>query len=133
MPRELDAAIGAAHEMTRHRVVKTAAKPAVKVPEKKVGAPTVKVDKSGHRVRLRNIDHALEGCVSSRGGEQRFRLEPNQWTVVSDDVYTMLKSKFYKPQVFESVDWNTSATDPQRTVRKEEYQEYIIEFPEEHD
>ena len=130
MSRELDAAIGAAHEMTRQKVVKAAPKPAVKVPVK-AGAPAVKVDKSGHRVRLRNIDHALEGCISTREGEERYRLEPNQWTVVSDAVYTCLRDKFYKPQTFEVIDWNASATDPRRQVRTDEYQEYIVEFPEE--
>lgn len=97
----------------------------------KAGAPAVVVDRSGHRVRLRNLDHALEGCISSRKGEERFRLEPDVWTTVSDDIYSMLRGKFNKPQEFESTTWNGSATNPQREVRKEKYQEYTIEFPEE--
>jgi len=135
MSRELDAAVAVAHQITKAPKVIQAKQPAVKaakVPEK-AGAPAVKVDKSGHRVRLRNIDHALEGCVSTRNGEERFRLEPNKWAIVSDAVYTMLRDKFYKPQEFETLDWNASKTDPQRQVRTESYQEYILEFPEETD
>ena len=130
MSRKLDAAMGAAHEMTRQPSESNLPPKVAKVPEK-VGAPTVKIDKSGHRVRLRQIDHALEGCISTRGGEERFRLEPNQWATVSDDVYTMLRDKFYQPQIMETVNWNASATNPQRSVTRDEYQEYIIEFPEE--
>jgi hypothetical protein len=77
------------------------------------------------------MDHALEGCVSTHGGEDRFSLQPNQWTIVSDDVYTMLKGKFYKPQTFQTVDWNGDVNNPMRQTRSEAYQEYIIEFPEE--
>lgn len=100
----------------------------------KVGAPTVKIDRSGHRIRLRNIDHALEGSISSRdlkGGEIRFRLEPNKWTEVPDEVYTMLKGKFNSPQEDTVPDWNGDPDHPQRQVRVEQSQEYTIEFPEE--
>jgi hypothetical protein len=47
-------------------------------------------------VRVRNIDYALTGSVSSRdiGKPMRFRIEPNVWTQVPDEVYDMLKSKF---------------------------------------
>lgn len=130
MSRELDAAIGTANELTRQPAasVPVAAKVSVKG-----GAPSVKVDRSGHRVRLRNIDHALEGCISSDGGEQRFRLEPNQWAIVSDDIYTMLRDKFYKPQVNEVSDWNGDVNNPVKIMRKDETQEYILEFPEEVD
>jgi hypothetical protein len=129
--RELDAAVGAAHEMTRQPGLSNLP-PVAKVPVK-AGAPVVKVDKSGHRVRLRNIDHALEGCISTHGGEERFRLEPNQWTIVSDDIYTMLRDKFYKPQTFSATDWNGDVNNPQRMDRVDQHQEYIVEFPEEHD
>lgn len=125
MPRDLDAAMGAAHEMTREPVVQTA-----KVPVK-AGAPAVKVDKSGHRVRLRSINHALEGCISTRNGEERYRLEPNRWTVVSDAVYNLLREKFYTPQEQEVVSWNGDPSNPIREVRTESHQEYIVEFPEE--
>ena len=128
MSRDLDAAIGTAHELTREKTV-IQAPVAAKVPVK-AGAPTVKVDKSGRRVRLRQIDHALEGCISSRSGEERFRLEPNVWTTVSEDVYTMLRDKFDQPQEFETINWNGSSTNPQREIRKESHQEYVIEFPE---
>lgn len=137
MSRELDAAIAVAHEVTREpkpAPKKAAPKPAkakAAVPEK-VGAPTVKVDKSGHRVRLRNIDHALEGSVTSRDCQEiRFRLEPDRWTEVPDAVYSMLRDKFYKPQEFRTTSWNGDPDNPQREQRTESYQEYIIEFPEE--
>jgi hypothetical protein len=80
---------------------------------------------------LRNIDHALEGCIAADSGEQRFSLQPNEWTIVSDDIYTMLKDKFYKPQPYTVTDWNGDVNKPERKTRVDEYQEYIIEFPEE--
>jgi len=125
---ELDAALAIANEASRGP--KIVDLPTEKVPVK-TGAPVVKVDRSGHRVRLRHLDHALEGCISSRGGEERYRLEPGVWTTVSNDVYTLLKEKFYKAQEFESVSWNGDLNNPRREVRKESYEGYVIEFPEE--
>jgi hypothetical protein len=47
-------------------------------------------------VRVRNIDYALTGSVGSRdlGKAIKFRIEPNVWTKVEDEVFDMLKSKF---------------------------------------
>lgn len=107
-----------------------------KVPAQKPGAPGVVVDKSGHRVRLRNIDHALPVCLSIEGkGEMRYNLEPNKWIEVPDEVYQELKRKFYKPQEFEVPDWDPrgDADSSVRTPRIEGYEEYTIEFPEERD
>jgi hypothetical protein len=141
MSRELDAAVASAHEMTKAPQAAKAqpkkpvqkAKPAVKVPEK-VGAPTVKVDKSGGRVRLRLLDHALEGCISMRGKEIRYRLEPNKWTNVPEEVYIALRDKFYKPQEREVVDWNGDPNNPIKQTRMEvQNTEYVIEFPDEID
>ena len=100
---------------------------------KKAGAPAVIVDKSGHRVRLRNIDHALPYCIATDKGEERGELKPNQWATVSDAVYAMLKSKFYNAQEFEVPDWNVNGDAPsQRANRVESYgDEYTIEFPDE--
>ncbi len=100
----------------------------------KPGAPGVVVDRSGHRVRLRNISHALEGSISSKdlkGGEIHFRLEPNKWAEVPDEVYSMLKGKFYAPQESEVPDWNGDPNNPQRQRRVEQADGYVIEFPEE--
>ncbi len=100
----------------------------------RANAPTVKIDRSGHRIRLRNISHALEGSISSKdlkGGEIHFRLEPNKWTEVPDEVYSMLKGKFYEAQESSVPDWNGDPNNPQRQPRIETNQEYTIEFPEE--
>lgn len=46
-------------------------------------------------VRIRNISYALTGSVD--GKDQRpmkYRLEPNVWTDVPDEVYSQLYSKF---------------------------------------
>jgi len=122
----LDTAIEAANAKSAPRLLNTAGVPA------KGGAPSVKVEKSGHRIRLRNIDHALEGCVSTRQGETRFRLEPNKWTEVDDAVYSLLKEKFYAPIKTTVPDWNGDVNNPQRTERTEITQEYTIEFPDEY-
>lgn len=48
------------------------------------------------RVRVRNIDYALTGSVDSKelGKTLSFRLEPNVWTEVADELFEMLKHKF---------------------------------------
>lgn len=53
-----------------------------------------------HKVRVRNIDYALTGSVGSKdlGKSIKFRIEPNTWTEVPDEVYEMLKSKFSNPR-----------------------------------
>ena len=101
--------------------------------QENAGAPAVKVDHSGHRVRLRNIDHALEGCISTEKGDERYRLEPNKWTKVSDAVYEQLKGKFYEPKVTEVPDWEPGGENDnaKRAYRKESNQEYLLEFPDE--
>lgn len=141
MSRELDAAVASAHEMTKAPVVKPkpkSQKPVVKAAPKvseKVGAPAVKVDKSGGRVRLRLLDHALEGCISTRDhGEIRYRLEPNKWTHVPEEVYILLRDKFYRPKEREVTDWNGDVNNPVKQTRMEvQNDEYVIEFPDEHD
>ena len=92
--------------------------------------PAVVVEKSGNRVRLRNIDHALEGCIVTEHGETRYRLEPNRWTSVPENVYTALRSKFAEAQEFQVPDWEPGGEDSpnRRTNRTEGYQEYIMEF-----
>ena len=108
--------------------------PTKKVPVK-AGAPAVVVDKSGNRIRLRNIDHALPYCVSTRKGEIKGMIQPNQWTDVPDEVYAMLKGKFYnaEEQSFEVPDWKPGGENEsaKSANRKEHYEEYTIEFPDE--
>lgn len=105
----------------------------VGAPTVKPSAPAVKIERSGNRVRLRNIGHALEGCISTKAGDERYRLEPNKWTRVSDAVYNQLKGKFYEPKVTEVPDWEPGGENDlaKRTPRQESNQEYHIEFPDE--
>lgn len=47
------------------------------------------------KVRIRNIDYALAGSVDIKDGKTiKYRLEPNKWTEVPDEVYDQLKHKF---------------------------------------
>lgn len=102
------------------------------VPEKNLGAPKVKLERSGRRVRLRNLDYALEGCLSSRGREVRFSISPNVWTEVPEEVYVMLRNKFDKPSSVQVTDWNGNPDNPQRYTRQESTNSYTIEFPDEY-
>ena len=46
-------------------------------------------------IRVRNIDYALSGSVGLQGGQTiKYRLEPNKWTPVSDEVWEQLKHKY---------------------------------------
>ena len=103
------------------------------MPVGQTGAVAIKVERSGNRVRLRNIGHALEGCISTEKGDERYRLEPNKWTRVSDAVYDQLRGKFYEPKVTEVPDWEIGGENDaaKRTYRQEANQEYNIEFPDE--
>lgn len=85
------------------------------------------------KVRIRNIDYALTGSVDIRGQKPiYFRLEPNKWTEVPDEVFTHLKSKFGNPQVHEvpsalpGPDGNYYGYPGQ--TRTEQHQQYLIEF-----
>ena len=95
--------------------------------------PTPKVERSGHRIRLRNLEYPLEGTLSSRKGDIRYSLKPNVWTEVPDDVYTMLKNKFYNAKTSTVPDWNGNPDNPQRFERKETAPSYTIEFPDEYE
>ena len=101
---------------------------------KKPGAPGVVIDRSGKRVRLRNIDHPLPWCVSTRNGEKRGQLIPNVWCEVPEEAYSMLKSKFQDAESFEVPDWSPGGEHdrPKSANRREHYRdEYVIEFPDE--
>jgi len=93
-------------------------------------SPTVVLDSGGRRVRLRGAAHALEGCLSSEDGkETRFRLEPDRWTPVNDQVYAFLKGKFARAREREVPDWEPGGENdsPRRTPRTESEESYIIE------
>ena len=47
------------------------------------------------KVRIRNIAYALTGSVDAKGQRPiTYRLEPNVWTEVPDEVFNQLKGKF---------------------------------------
>lgn len=85
------------------------------------------------RVRIRNISYALTGSVDIKGQKpMTFRLEPNRWTEVTDEVFVHLKNKFGNPQVNEvpnalpGPDGNYYGYPGE--TRKEEYLQYLVEF-----
>jgi hypothetical protein len=46
-------------------------------------------------VRIRNITYALTGSIDAKGKPpMKYRLEPNVWTEVPDEVFEQLKNKF---------------------------------------
>ena len=46
-------------------------------------------------VRVRNINYALTGSLDVKGKRTiQYRLEPNVWTEVPDEVFVQLKDKF---------------------------------------
>ena len=95
--------------------------------------PVVKVERSGHKIRLRNMEYPLEGTLSTREhGEIKYSLKPNVWTEVPDAVYQFLKSKFYNTRSSNVPDWNGNPDNPVRYERKETVSSYTIEFPEEY-
>ena len=92
--------------------------------------------KSGRRVRLRGQDYPLEGTlVVERDGqptELRFRLLPNQWTIVPDEVHTMLKNKFSNAREWQVPDADENEDRPHdkgeaAATYTERRLEYIIE------
>ncbi len=95
-------------------------------------APKVVLDKDGGRVRLRNLSHALEGCIvdGTTGKEYRFSIEPNRWTKVEEPVFNMLKTKFDRVSEREVPDWEPGGDGqaPTKRNRMEEAPGYIIEF-----
>lgn len=96
--------------------------------------PKVVMDKDGYRIRLRNLSHALSGCIvdGTTGREIRFSLEPNRWTKVDPAVYNMLKTKFDQTIEREVPDWEPGGDgqSSQRLPRMEERDGYIMEFAE---
>ena len=94
------------------------------------------------KVRVRGIPYALEGSIESgqRGGIaaklDRYRLPPNQWVEVSDNVAEHLRQLDARPQI-RRTDWDTRPGTPD--VREEYIEDginnphgqYILEFRDE--
>ena len=90
-------------------------------------------------VRVRNITYALTGSVmgTDSAGRQvrdmKYRLEPNVWTEVEDEVYTQLYSKFGNSRFSEAPnslpgsngDYNGS---PGQVRAEQVNSQYLIEF-----
>ena len=86
-----------------------------------------------NKVRVRNIDYALTGSVDIEGrGALSFRIEPNTWTEVPDEIYTHLKAKFANPRRYEVPNSlpdrdGIYRMDPNQT-RLETSLQYLVEF-----
>ena len=85
-------------------------------------------------VRVRNINYALSGSVDAQGKTPiAFRLEPNKWTAVPDEVYEMLKHKFGNPR-YSDVPNSLPGADgnyygyPGQTRAEEVNSQYLVEF-----
>jgi hypothetical protein len=84
--------------------------------------------------RIRNIDYALTGSIDVKNQKPiKYRLEPNVWTPVSDEVYSQLKHKFGNarfseaPSSLPGPDGNYNGYPGQ--VRAEQVNgQYLIEF-----
>lgn len=88
-----------------------------------------------HKVRVRNIDYALTGSVDIKGAGKTlsFRIEPNVWTEVADEVYEMLKHKFGNPK-FSNAPNSLPNQDgeyygyPGQTRPEQTNSQYLVEF-----
>lgn len=85
-------------------------------------------------VRVRNIDYALTGSVDCKGKPPvSFRIEPNRWTPVTDEVYDMLKHKFGNARFVEAPNSLPGQNDqyygsPGQTRLEQANGQYLIEF-----
>lgn len=86
------------------------------------------------KVRVRNITYPLTGSVNVEGRKPiKFSIRPNVWTEVPEEVYQMLKSKFYDlryadvPDALPESD-GTYRGDPDRTRKEPQNAQYLIEF-----
>ena len=86
------------------------------------------------QVRLRGEDFPLEGAFDRRGkGLERFRLEPDRVTNVSESAYAFLKQKFAVEQERWVPDHDANEKAPHKrgqapAMRQESKSGYIIEF-----
>lgn len=86
------------------------------------------------QARIRNIEYALTGSVDIKNQKAiTYRLEPNKWTDVPDEVYAQLKHKFGNakfseaPNSLPGVDGNYYGY-PGQTRAEQVNSQYIIEF-----
>lgn len=86
------------------------------------------------KVRVRNINYALTGSVDIEGRKSiKFRIEPNIWTEVADEIYDMLKHKFGNPKYSDApnaipeVNGNYYA-HPGQTRSEQVNGQYLVEF-----
>lgn len=86
------------------------------------------------QVRLRGEDFPLEGAFDRRTkGLERFRLEPDRVTTVSDEAYAFLKQKFSVEGERYVPDHDANEKAPHKrgeapAMRRESKGGYIIEF-----
>ena len=85
-------------------------------------------------VRIRNIEYALTGSIDAKDSKPiRYRLEPNKWTPVPDEVFEQLKHKFGNAKFSEAP---SNLPDPQgnyygypgQTKAEQTNSQYLIEF-----
>ena len=84
--------------------------------------------------RIRNIDYALTGSVDVKNQPPiKYRLVPNVWTPVPDEVYAQLKHKFGNAR-FSEVPNSLPGPDgnyygyPGQTRAEQTNGQYLIEF-----
>jgi hypothetical protein len=100
-----------------------------------MGPGTGVITQTKRRVRLRQSNHALEGAIDCEGkGLVRYRLEPERWTEVPEQVYHELKSIYGEPRYTDVPDPDANERNPhspgdgQTAMRRDVIQEYLIEF-----
>ena len=86
------------------------------------------------QVRIRNINYALTGSVDAKDKRAiTYRLEPNVWTDVPDEVFDQLKNKFGNsrfsdaPNALPGQDGNYYGY-PGQTRSEQVNGQYLIEF-----
>ena len=86
------------------------------------------------KVRVRNITYALTGSVDCEGGRSlKYRLEPEQWTEVPDEVFTQLENKFGNARYSDAPDSlpgkdNSYYGHPGQTRSELVNGQYLVEF-----
>ena len=85
-------------------------------------------------VRVRNLPYALTGSVDAKGQRTvKYRLEPNVWTEVPEEVYTQLYSKFGNARYSEAPNSLPASNgeytgEPGQSRAEQVNGQYLIEF-----
>lgn len=85
-------------------------------------------------VRVRNIEYALTGSIDTKeGGLVKYRLEPNKWTPVSEEVFDQLYRKFGEAKYSEAPNSlpgkdNQYYGQPGQTRPEQVNGQYLVEF-----